>query len=356
MKALLLTSERTLEIAEVPQPRPGPNEILIRVAACGICGSDVHGYDGSSGRRIPPLIMGHEASGTVAELGSEASKFMVGDRVTFDSTVYCGECSFCKIGRVNLCERRQVVGVSCAEFRREGAFAEFVVVPERIVYKLPASMSLTEAAMVEAVSVALHAVCVSGLRANQSCLVIGAGMIGLLVMQAAWAAGCTKVFIADVDTSRLELAKELGPVEVISASGTEMIKQVTNLSDDLGPDVVYEAVGVNQTVMASLNVVRKGGTVTLIGNVSPEVNFPLQKVVSREVRVLGSAASAGEYPRAIELIANGTIKVKQLISAVGPLEQGSEWFDRLYSRQPNLMKVVLTAGAREDLIQNRAAE
>jgi L-iditol 2-dehydrogenase len=154
----------------------------------------------------------------------------------------------------------------------------------------------------------------------------------------------------------LELANELGAVEVISASGTEMIKQVTNLSDDLGPDVVYEAVGVNQTVMASLNVVRKGGTVTLIGNVSPEVNFPLQKVVSREVRVLGSAASAGEYPRAIELIANGTIKVKQLISAVGPLEQGSEWFNRLYSRQPNLMKVVLTAGAREDLIQNRAAE
>lgn len=356
MKALLLTGNRTLGIAEVSQPRPGPYEVLIHVAACGICGSDVHGYDGSSGRRIPPLIMGHEAAGTIAELGSEVSEFAVGDRVTFDSTIYCGECTFCKKGKVNLCEQRQVVGVSCAEFRREGAFAEFVVVPQRILYKLPESMPMTEAAMIEAVAVSLHAVRVSTLKPDQSCLVIGAGMIGLLVMQAAWAAGCKKVLIADLDESRLEIAKTLGPVTAISASGTELIKHVADVCDDLGPDVVFEAVGVNQAVMASLNAVRKGGTVTLIGNVSPEVTFPLQKVVSREIRVLGSAASAGEYPQAIDLIANGTIKVKQLISAVSPLERGSEWFDRLYSREPNLMKVVLTVDGVEEPMQNRAAD
>lgn len=352
MKALLLTSERTLEIAQVPQPRPGKDEVLIRVGACGICGSDVHGYDGSSGRRIPPLIMGHEAAGTVAEVGSEVSRFAVGDRVTFDSTVYCGQCSFCKMGKVNLCEQRQVVGVSCAEFRREGAFAEFVVVPERVLYKLPASMPLEEAAMIEAASVALHAVAVSGLTADHTCLVMGAGMIGLLVMQAAWAAGCRKILIADLDTTRLELASKLGPVKVISASGMEMIEQVTAVCDGLGPDVVFEAVGVDQTVAASLNIVRKGGTVTLIGNVSPQVTFPLQKVVSREIRVLGSAASAGEYSEAIALIANGTIKVKELISAVSPLETGAEWFNRLYSGEPNLMKVVLTADAIDNPIQN----
>jgi L-iditol 2-dehydrogenase len=122
MKALLLTGKRTLEIADVSQPRPRPDEVLIRVAACGICGSDVHGYDGSSGRRIPPLIMGHEAAGVIAEVGAAVSRFALGDRVTFDSTVYCGECTFCKCGKVNLCDRRQVVGVSCAEFRRQGAF------------------------------------------------------------------------------------------------------------------------------------------------------------------------------------------------------------------------------------------
>ncbi|MBS1802368.1 MAG: galactitol-1-phosphate 5-dehydrogenase [Acidobacteria bacterium] len=342
MKALLLTGNRTLQVAEVSKPIPGPYEVLIRVAACGICGSDVHGYDGSSGRRIPPLVMGHEAAGTIAQIGDEVSGFEVGDRVTFDSTIYCGECHFCREGRVNLCERRQVVGVSCAEFHREGAFAEFVVVPQRILYKLPASMPMPEAAMVEAVAVALHAVRVSGLKPDQSCLVIGAGMIGLLVMQAAWAAGCRKVLIADLDESRLEIAKRLGPVKAITGGSTEMIKQATEYCSGVGPDVVYEAVGVNQTVMASLNAVRKGGTVTLVGNISPEANFPLQRVVSREIRVLGSAASAGEYLEAIDLIANGTIKVKQLISAVSPLEKGPEWFDRLYSREPNLMKVVLT--------------
>ena len=137
MKALLLSDYNHLEVADMPQPAPGADELLIRVAACGICGSDVHGYDGSTGRRIPPIVMGHEAAGTVAAVGSGVTGFRPGDRVTFDSTVYCGECVFCLRGEVNLCDNRQVVGVSCPEFRRAGAFAEYVTVPARIAYRLP---------------------------------------------------------------------------------------------------------------------------------------------------------------------------------------------------------------------------
>src|SRR6266567_959308 len=158
MKALLLSKYRHLELADLPVPTAARDEVLVRVAACGICGSDVHGYDGSSGRRIPPIVMGHEAAGTIAAVGEGENSWAEGDRVTFDSTIYCGECPPCNRGNVNLCDRRQVLGVSCADYRRSGAFADFVVVPSRIVHRLPENLSFEEAALLEAVAVALHAV------------------------------------------------------------------------------------------------------------------------------------------------------------------------------------------------------
>jgi len=341
MKALLLSEYSKLEVADLPRPEPGPGEVLIQVAACGICGSDVHGYDGSSGRRIPPLVMGHEASGVVAGIGEDVSRFAVGDRVTFDSTVYCGVCHFCLNGEINLCDNRQVVGVSTPDFRRAGAFAEFVTVPERIVYRLSDELSFAEAAMLEAVSVALHAVAVSDLKGGETALVIGAGMIGLLILQAARAAGCSRVLVTDVDASRLKLAQESGADETILASGAEMVSEVLRLTGGRGVDLVLEAVGREETVSAAVDAVRKGGTVTLVGNITPQVTLPLQRVVSRQIRLQGSCASAGEYPQAIELIASGKIRVAPLITAIAPLSDGAQWFERLHSREPNLMKIVI---------------
>jgi L-iditol 2-dehydrogenase len=347
MKSLLLKEYLHLEVADLPQPQPGPNEVLISVAACGICGSDVHGYDGASGRRIPPIVMGHEAAGLVAATGAGVSRFKTGDRVTFDSTVYCGECLFCRRGEVNLCDRREVIGVSCGDYRRNGAFAEYIAVPERILYPLPDSMSFPEAAMLEAVSVALHAVHVTGDIKGQTALVIGAGMIGLLTMQAARAAGAARVMIADIDTTRLDLAESLGTDAALNLSGVELTQEVLKQTGGVGADVVLEAVGRPETIATAIDCVRKGGTVTLIGNITPQVTIPLQKVVSRQIRLQGSAASAGEYPEAIELVASGKIHVKPLITAVAPLEEGPQWFKRLYAHEPNLMKVVLTADAAE---------
>ncbi len=342
MKALLLTEYNRLEVTEVAAPVVGPHEVLVRVGACGICGSDVHGYDGSSGRRIPPIVMGHEAAGTVAAVGAGVSEYKEGDRVTFDSTVYCGECEFCARGEVNLCDRRQVVGVSCGDYRRHGAFAEFVVVPKRILYRLPEELDFAEAAMLEAASVALHAVRISEAKGGETALVIGAGMIGLLTMQAARAAGCARVLIADVDETRLELAQRIGADAVLHCSGVELVAEVMKLTDGRGADLSYEAVGRNETVAAAVDCTRKGGTVTLVGNIAPEVTLPLQKVVTRQLRLQGSCASAGEYLRAIELVAAGKIQVKPLITAVAPLEDGPRWFERLHAGESNLMKVVLT--------------
>ncbi|HWE86172.1 MAG TPA: galactitol-1-phosphate 5-dehydrogenase [Terracidiphilus sp.] len=341
MKALLLSEYNHLEIAERPQPSPGPGEVLVRIAACGICGSDVHGFDGSSGRRIPPLVMGHEAAGTVAETGPGVGNFRPGDRVTFDSTIYCGQCPFCLRGDLNLCDRREVVGVSCGDYRRDGAFADYVAVPERICYRLPDELSFAEAAMLEPVSVALHAVAVSHLRGGETALVIGAGMIGLLTLQAARAAGCRRVFVADIDPTRLRLAEDLGATEVLSSTGADLIRDCHELTAGAGVDIAFEAVGRNQTVAAAIDCTRKGGTVTLIGNIDAEVTLPLQKVVSRQLRLQGTAASCGEYPRAIELITEGKIRVAPLITAIAPLEDGPQWFARLHSREPNLMKIVL---------------
>jgi L-iditol 2-dehydrogenase len=342
MKSLLLSEYNHLEIADMPLPTIGPDEVLVRVEACGICGSDVHGFDGSTGRRIPPIVMGHEAAGTIDSVGSNVRGFKPGDRVTFDSTVYCGQCKYCASGDVNLCDNRQVIGVSCGDYRRHGAFAEFVVVPQRIVYHLPESIAFSEAAMLEAVSVALHGVRVSEVKGGETALVIGAGMIGLLTLQAAHAAGCKQVFISDVDTTRLTLAGQVGADKTLHTSGAELLAEVQKLTEGRGVDIVYEAVGRDETIASAIDCVRKGGTVSLIGNITPEVTLPLQKVVSRQIRLQGSCASSGEYPQAIELISNGKMQVKPLITAVASLEEGPRWFERLHSREPNLMKIILT--------------
>ena len=342
MKTLLMSEYNHLEIADLPLPTAGYGEVLVRVEACGICGSDVHGFDGSTGRRIPPIVMGHEAAGTVETIGEGVTKYKKGDRVTFDSTIYCGECQYCKRGQINLCDNREVIGVSCGDYRRHGAFAEYVLVPERIMYPLPDNFGFNEAAMLEAVSVAMHGVKVSQLEGGETALVIGAGMIGLLTLQAARAAGCKRVFISDVDATRLEMARQVGADEVLHCSGAELLAEVMRLTGGNGVDVALEAVGRNETVASAIDCTRKSGKVTLIGNIMPEVTLPLQKVVVKQLRLQGSCASSGEYPEAIELIAQGKIKVKPLITAVASLEEGPRWFERLHSREPNLMKIILT--------------
>jgi L-iditol 2-dehydrogenase len=216
-------------------------------------------------------------------------------------------------------------------------------VPAHIVYRLPETISFPEAALLEAVAVAVHAVSLAKIAPNSTALVIGAGTIGLLCMQALRVAGCARVFIADIDESRLEVAKTLHATLALKA-GPDLNKQVKQLTNGEGVDVVVEAVGRNETVASSIDAVRKGGTVILVGNISSEVTLPLQKVVTRQIRLQGSCASSGEYPRSIELMASGGINVKPLITAVAPLAEGPEWFKRLHAGEPGLTKVVLTPG------------
>lgn len=341
MNALLLTGYLKLEMVEMPEPEIGPDDVLVRVRACGICGSDVHGYDGSSGRRNPPLVMGHEAAGEVARTGGNVHDLKPGDRVTFDSTVYCGKCFFCVRGDVNLCDNRQVVGVAPKEYRRHGAFAEYVSVPRRIMYQLPDDFPYEQAALIEAVSIGVHAVSITPVKLGDTAVIVGVGMIGSVTLQAAKAAGCARIIAVDIEDSKLERAKTIGATDVLNPQKTNVQSAVLEMTGGHGADVAFECVGYSEPVATAIYSVRKGGMVTLVGNLAPNIDAPLQYVVTRQIRLQGSCASNGEYPQCIDLMSKGVIQVAPLISAVAPLSEGASWFNRLYHHEPNLMKVVL---------------
>jgi L-iditol 2-dehydrogenase len=341
MKALLLTAPSTFEFTEMPAPRPGQGEVLIDIRACGICGSDIHGMDGRSGRRIPPVVMGHEAAGVVAETGEGVTDWKPGDRVTFDSTEFCGECEECRRGNFNLCANRRVLGVSCADYLRHGCFAQQVVLPARILHRIPDSLSFEYAAFAEPVAIALHAVNLAPESFDEPAVVIGAGLIGLLVIQSLKARGWNMVIAVDLDDSRLELAKQLGASLAFSAKEEDLAARLREICGGDGARVAFEVVGAAAPVDLAIRSVCKGGTVVLVGNLQPSVPMPLQEVVTRQISLRGSCACAGEYPEAIRRIEDGSIQIEQLLSASAPLEEGAEWFGRLANNTEGLLKVVL---------------
>ena len=342
MKALVLDDYMKFTYRDVPDPAPvNGRDILVRIKAAAICGSDVHGMDGSTGRRRPPIIMGHEAAGVVESIGPSVRNFKPGDRVTFDSTVYCGECFYCRRGQVNLCENRRVLGVSCAEYRRDGTFAEYVTVPEHIVYAMPEGLDFIDASLAEPAAVAAHAAAISPLSLDDSLLVVGTGLIGLLLIQILRAGSAGRIIALDTDPSRRAAAIRFGADAVFDPTEPATAGKVRSLTAGRGADISFEAVGASAPIRTAIELTRKGGSVTLIGNVSPTVEIPLQSVVTRQIALLGSCAMAGEYPLVLDLMVRKKIDARALVSAVAPLSQGASWFERLHAREAGLLKVVL---------------
>ena len=342
MKALRLDDWMTFSYVDVPAPFVGDGDALIAVRACGICGSDIHGFDGTSGRRMPPLIMGHEASGVVVEVGRGAGSWRVGDRVAFDSTIFCGACPACLEGRSNLCEQRAVLGSSFQGNRHDGAFAELVAVPGRGLVSLPDELTFERAAFAEPLSVALHAVALAGDFAGKTVAVVGTGVIGLLVVQALRVAGAGRVLAVDLDPKRLEIARGFGADATFLADDEEVERRVFAATGGRGADAVIEAVGVSAAIRTAIGCARRGGRIVLIGNITPTVEIPLQVVVTGELILVGACASAGEIGRGVELLAGGEIEVDPLTSVVAPLADGPQWFERLHAAPPGLLKVILT--------------
>jgi threonine dehydrogenase-like Zn-dependent dehydrogenase len=341
MKALVLEEYKKLVYKDVMDPEIKPNEVLVRIKACGICGSDVHGFDGSTGRRIPPLIMGHEASGIIEATGPAVKKWHKGDRVTFDSTVYPLDDWFTIEGRYNLSDNREVLGVSPGEYRRNGAFAEFLSVPQHILYRIPDSVTFEQAAMVEAAAVALHSINVSQMKTGDSCVVTGAGMIGTFLIKLLRIAGAGIIIAIDIDSGKLAAAKQAGADKVFNASEKNIEEKIKVLTNSRGSDISFEAAGKNETVNTAIAAARKGGTVILIGNTSKTIELPLQKIVTGELKILGSCAIRGEYDIILKLLEDKRLIVDDQVSAVAPLSEGVEWFRKLYNNEGNLRKVIL---------------
>ncbi len=341
MKALVMREYKKLSYEEVEKPTPGKGEVLIRIKACSVCGSDVHGFDGSTGRRRPPVIMGHEASGKIVQCGEGVKNHKVGDRVTFDSTVYCNECEMCKEGKVNLCAHRQVLGVSCEDYNRSGCFAEYIALPEYLLYNIPENVSYVQASLAEPMSVAYHAATRTKISKGDSVVLYGIGTIGLLTLQIVRSFGAGQIIAVDIDDSRLEMARMNGATDVVNSRGPGALEKVISLTrDSKGADIAIDATGIDITTNMAIKSVRLDGRVVLIGNVAPKTEFPLQYVVTRQISIFGSCASAGEYPQCLDLISSGKVRVDNMISRIVPLEEGDKWMNKIYNREDGLTKIV----------------
>jgi len=341
MKALVLEKYNALIYKDVPDPEISDHEVLVQVKACGICGSDVHGLDGSTGRRVPPLIMGHEASGVIAKTGNSVSGWNIGDRVTFDSTVYPLNDWYTLEGLYNLSDNREVLGVSPGNYRRNGAFAEYVAVPQHILYQLPDNVTFEQAALVEPVAVALHAVNLSGVRIGENCVIVGAGTIGVFIIQLLRIAGANQLIAVDVNRKNLEVAGKKGANYWFHPDEDNVLAHIMAITNNRGADLAFEAVGKSATVNMAVDSLRKGGRAVLVGNLDSSIEFPLQKIVTRELQLSGSCAIRGEYAVVLELLKNKKINVDDQISIVAPLAEGAKWFNRLRENTEGLKKVLL---------------
>ncbi len=322
MKAAVLHGVEDIRVEEVARPEMGgPDYCLVQIGACGICGSDVHFYrHGRIGDFVveSPMSLGHEAAGTVVEVGNAVRGLQPGDRVAIEPGWTCRQCEFCKTGRYNLC--RDVVFLACPPY--DGAFAEYVAWPADFLFKLPESVSLAEGAMCEPFSVGLHAARRAGVRGGDWVLVSGSGPIGLCTLQAARANGATRIIVTDMVPSRLERAAALGATDTVNLATTDVREAVAELTAGRGVDVVLECSGTVPAVCDAVELVKRGGTVQLVGNFMAErPQIPIQRMVERELTVSGLFRYVNCYPPSLDMIAAGVVDLKALITHRFPLEE-----------------------------------
>jgi L-iditol 2-dehydrogenase len=305
----------------VASPEPGPGEYRVRSVAVGICGSDLHAFDGRHPFIRLPVVPGHEVAGIVDAAGPGAGGFQAGDRVLLEPNLVCGRCFYCTSGRYNLCEKLQVVGCQTA-----GALAEAFVAPAGRLHHVPEGMSWTAAALVEPLATATHAARVAGNLNGAAVAVLGAGSIGLLTMLSARAAGATAVVMTDLVEARRGAALELGATAAVDPADPAAAEAIRSALPHR-PDVVFDCVANESTLNHAIGLAEKGGTVIVIGVPSGPAQIPLPIIQDREIRIQGSAMYVGEdVLRAIQLLADGVVDADKLVTAQYPLERTAEAF------------------------------
>lgn len=342
MRAAVIRREsdrKVLKTEDLPDPVPGEHDVLVRVRASGICGSDLHGFvDAEGTARREGLIMGHEGAGEVAAVGDAVTRVAVGDRVTIDPQVSCGACGPCSKGWISICDHKRVVGSSLRGFE-QGTMAELASVHERQVFGLPDTVTFAQGAMIEPLSNALHLVNRTGILLGDTVVIFGAGTLGLCILQGAKLAGAGRIVVSDTSAFRLQVAKQLGADVILNPIEKSVRDEVRALTAGEGADVAIESVGIDATYQEAIHTVRKRGKVMFFGAVQDTVTVDLLPILHKEITILGCTGANDETQIAIDMVAAGRINVDALLTHQFDLQHAQEAFDTLTVPSNNSIKV-----------------
>ncbi|HEY0583529.1 MAG TPA: alcohol dehydrogenase catalytic domain-containing protein [Chloroflexota bacterium] len=341
MRAARLYAPRTIQIDDVPPPQPGAGEVLVRVTAVGLCGSDIHYYcDGHIGESVPsaPLVLGHEFAGTIEAVGPGVQRLREGQPVAVDPAIPCGMCELCVEGHPNICPTVRFAGTPPTD----GALREFLAWPARQVIPLPADMPPAVGAGLETLGVCLHAINLGHIRLADRVAVLGAGPIGLLIVKLAKLSGAVEVFVTDSNPLRLAAARALGAAATINVSQDDPVADIRRLTGGRGVDVTFEAAGALDTPQQGVDVLRPGGTLVIVG-ICPDDRIPLTATAPRRkgLTIKLSRRMKHVYPRTVALVEHGLVDLEQIISHHYPLARAAEAFEHLTRPATDALKVVV---------------
>lgn len=337
----ILVKPGDMRIMDAAMPNPKEDEVLIKVEYVGICGSDIHGFE--SGPFIPPkdpnqkIGLGHECAGTVVSVGSKVTKFKAGDRVNIEPGVPCGSCRYCREGRYNICPD---VDFMATQPNYRGALTNYLVHPESMTYHLPENMDTMEGALVEPAAVGMHAAAEAGVRPGDKIVILGAGCIGLMTLQACRAMGASEIVVVDIIEKRLAMAQKLGAAAVVNGAKEDSQERIKEILGNWGADIVFETAGSSKTAAQALNMVMRGGKIMIVGTISGDTPINFLKI-NREVKIQTVFRYANNYPMTIDAIASGKFDVKSMVTDIYPYEEVQRAFEESLSRKAEIIKGVI---------------
>lgn len=339
MKAAIWYGGKDVRIEEVPEPDLRPDDVLVRVKAVGICGSDLHAYEGISKRRVPPLVMGHEIAGEIAEIGRDVKEFQRKDRVIVQPVLRCGECEQCRSGNENICRNMRLLGLHVP-----GGFAEYIAVPARNCYEMPDSLVFEKACLTEPLSVAVHVVNNAPIRVNDTVLIVGAGIVGSMITQVARLRTPGRIIVTDILDSRLNLARKLGADVTINAREKDVPEEILKMTEGKGADASIEVVGIQTTIQQAVASVKKGATIVAVGLLEKNLEIDMMKLVSSELRLQGSYTySDYDFRSGIRLMAEDRVNLQPYLTRIFTLEDALKGFEEMATNKEIVLKAILKA-------------
>lgn len=345
MKAAVMTGIGEISFEDRPVPQPGPDDVLVKIEKVGICGSDLHYFEhGRIGDFVvePPFVLGHEAAGTVVDVGDQVTRLVVGDRVALEPNITCGRCEFCRSGEYNLCPHVEFFATPPID----GTFQEYVTHPAHLSFKLPDSVSMTEGALIEPLAVGFHAAAQGEAKLGQTAVVFGSGCIGLVSMMALKAIGLSDVLVVDVMDARLAKASGLGADGVINGLNQDVVADVLSRTDGRGVDLVIETSGTDIAMAQAVGIARPGGTIVPVGfSKSGDITLPMSAAINKELRFQTVFRYRHNYPTAIQAVADGRVNLKGIVTHEYAFNDLQRAMDESIADKATIVKAVVDISA-----------